>query len=119
MTNIIKTQELKSILKKENIKQNLDKENSEKSQDIILFDVRRKSDYEAEPSMITGAKWQDPEKIEEWSKTIPNNKRVVIYCVKGGSVSKSVSDYLNNKQIKTSYLEGGIKAWQESGGEVS
>ncbi|MBF0411213.1 MAG: sulfurtransferase [Desulfamplus sp.] len=105
MENTIKTEELKSII--------------DDQQDIMILDVRRKSDYEAEPSLITGATRQDPEQIESWSKTIPENKQVVIYCVKGGSVSKSVSEYLNNKQIKTSYLEGGIKAWQDSGGEVS
>lgn len=109
MEKVIKTEELKSIIQ----------QNSGENQDIVLFDVRRKSDYDAEPNMISGATWQDPEKIEDWSKTIPDNKQVVIYCVKGGSVSKSVSEYLNNKQIKTSYLEGGIKAWQDSGGEVS
>ncbi|MBF0111645.1 MAG: sulfurtransferase [Desulfamplus sp.] len=105
MENIIKPEELKSII--------------DNQQDIMILDVRRKSDYEAEPALITGGTWQDPEQIDNWSKSIPENKQVVIYCVKGGSVSKSVSEYLNNKQIKTSYLEGGIKAWQESGGEVS
>lgn len=105
MKTIIKTEELKSII--------------DIQQDMMLLDVRRKSDYDAEPKMISGATWQDPEQIENWSKTIPENKQVVIYCVKGGSVSKSVSEYLNDKKIKTSYLEGGIKAWQDSGGEVS
>lgn len=109
MKTIIKTEELKSIL---------EQQNDEKSKDIVLLDVRRKSDYESEPSVIPGATWHDPEQIEKWGETISENKQVVIYCVKGGSVSKSVSEYLNNKQIKTSYLEGGIKAWQESGGEV-
>ncbi|MBF0303399.1 MAG: sulfurtransferase [Desulfamplus sp.] len=112
MENIIRTEELKSILEQPNY-------GKSKDIDIVLFDVRRKSDYEAEPSLISGATWQDPEQIENWSKTILENKQVVIYCVKGGSVSKSVSEYLNNKQIKTSYLEGGIKAWKDSGGEVS
>ena len=104
MENIIKIEELKAIL--------------EKKQDILLFDVRRKSDYLAEPLLISGAKWQDPEEMEEWSKTIPKDKQLVIYCVKGGSVSKSVSDYLIKEKIETSYLEGGLKEWKDSGGEL-
>ncbi|MBF0377624.1 MAG: sulfurtransferase [Desulfamplus sp.] len=110
MKTIINPEELKSILRQKSEGEN---------NDVVIFDVRRKSDYDTEPNMISGAAWQDPEKIEDWSKTIPENKQVVIYCVKGGSVSNSVSEYLNNKQIKTSYLEGGIKAWKDSGGEVS
>ncbi|MBF0259560.1 MAG: sulfurtransferase [Desulfamplus sp.] len=110
----------KSIIDTINLEE-LDKTGSketgtDKSSDILLFDVRRKSDYLAEPVLISGAQWHDPEEIENWSKTIPENKEVVIYCVKGGSVSKSVSDYLNKRQIKTSYLEGGLKAWKDSGG---
>lgn len=84
----------------------------------MLLDVRRRSDYEAEPSLIHGAKWHDPEEIEKWSETVPENKQIVVYCAKGGSVSKSVSDYLRNKQIGTSYLEGGLKAWKDSGGQL-
>ncbi|MBF0389525.1 MAG: sulfurtransferase [Desulfamplus sp.] len=110
MENIIKPEELKSII---------DEKNSKANQDIMILDVRRKSDYDSEPNMISGATWQDPEQIDNWSKSIPENKQVVIYCVKGGSVSKSVSEYLNNKQIKTSYLEGGIKAWRDFGGETN
>jgi len=109
MENIIRPEELSSIL---------EQQSSGKSE-VLLLDVRRKADYAAEPAIIPGAAWQDPEEIEKWSKTIPESKQVVIYCVRGGSVSKSVSEYLNSRQIKTSYLEGGIKAWQESGGKVT
>jgi rhodanese-related sulfurtransferase len=104
MENVIKPDELKSFL--------------EKRDDILLLDVRRKPDYQAEPFLIPGAEWRDPEEVAAWSETIPKARQVVIYCVKGGSVSKSVSDYLRNKQIGTSYLDGGFKAWKESGGNV-
>lgn len=109
MEHLIKTDELKLIVEKKNL---------QKNQDILLLDVRRKADYLSEPNIIPGAEWRDPEEIAKWSETVPEDKKVIIYCVKGGSVSKSVSEYLNNRQIKTSYLEGGLKAWQESGGAI-
>lgn len=104
MENIIKTEELKALI--------------EKKEDILIFDVRRKSDYQAESSMITGAEWRDPEEIEKWSATVPDDRQTVIYCVKGGSVSKSVSDFLQGKNIKVRYLEGGIQAWKAAGNKT-
>lgn len=51
---------------------------------VCLIDVRRAADYENSPEMITGATWEDPEKVEDWSKKMPQDKELVVYCVKGG-----------------------------------
>jgi rhodanese-related sulfurtransferase len=80
---------------------------------ISLLDVRRKQDYDADPQKIETARWVDPEKIDEWVDSIPKDRDVVLYCVKGGSVSQSVADALQNRQYRTRFLEGGIKAWNE------
>jgi rhodanese-related sulfurtransferase len=90
----------------------------ETKQEVMILDVRRKSDFEADTRMIPGALWRDPEQVEEWSKTLPKEQQIVIYCVRGGSVSKSVSEQLMGKNLKVSYIEGGIAAWKESGGKV-
>ena len=81
--------------------------------DTQIIDVRRKADYEKSPDMIPGATWQDPEKIAEWSKTLPKDKEVVVYCVKGGSVSQSVADSLQEINPTVRFLEGGILGWEE------
>ncbi len=81
----------------------------------VLIDVRRKADYEAAPDMIPGAEWHDPEKIDEWIKDIPEERPVVAYCVKGGAVSQSVAERMGKAGFDASFLEGGIKAWSESG----
>jgi rhodanese-related sulfurtransferase len=86
------------------------------SKSVTLVDVRRKADYEAEPRLIPGAAWRDPEKVETWSGELPKDRPVVVYCVKGGSVSRSIADALTRKQINASYIEGGLKAWKDSGG---
>ena len=79
--------------------------------DLTLLDVRRRIDYEPSPEKIAGAAWLDPEKIDIWSKHLPAKKRIVVYCVKGGSVSQSVADRLRQKGLDAVFLEGGLKNW--------
>ena len=83
---------------------------------VTLVDVRRKADYEAEPNLIPGAAWRDPEQVESWSRDLPKNRPVVVYCVKGGSVSQSITATLTGKQVNARFVEGGLKAWKEAGG---
>ena len=81
--------------------------------DVCVIDVRRKADFEKSPDTIVGAVWHDPEKVEEWSKTLPSNQELVVYCVKGGSVSQSVADMLQKSHPNVRFLEGGILGWQD------
>lgn len=80
---------------------------------VCLIDVRRAADYEGSPEMIAGATWENPEKVEEWSKKIPQDKELVVYCVKGGTVSQSTADTLEKWHPKVRFLEGGILGWQK------
>jgi rhodanese-related sulfurtransferase len=89
-----------------------------KNRDTILLDVRRKSDIEQSPQKIAGARWHDPETIHDWIDAVPKDQEVVVYCVKGGSVSQSVTAQLKGQACRVKYLDGGIKAWQESGRAV-
>ncbi len=100
MAESISMQELQQILKKK--------------RNVSILDVRRKNDYEASPQRIQNAIWYDPEKIDEWIDGIPKDREVIVYCVKGGSVSQSVTDRLQKKQCNVRFIEGGIKAWNES-----
>ena len=43
---------------------------------------------------------------------------MIFYCVRGGSVSKSVSERLMEKNINARYVLGGFVAWIDSGGPV-
>jgi rhodanese-related sulfurtransferase len=78
-----------------------------------VIDVRRQADYEKSPEMIAGASWKDPEKVEEWGAKLPPEQKVIVYCVKGGSVSQSVADALEKRQPGVRFLEGGILKWQD------
>jgi rhodanese-related sulfurtransferase len=81
--------------------------------DVCVIDVRRKADFEQSPETIAGAVWQDPEEVEEWSKTLPKDQEVVVYCVRGGSVSQSVANSLQKSHPRVRFLQGGILGWQD------
>jgi uncharacterized protein len=104
MTHAIDIKELKKLFEKE--------------EPMTLLDVRRKADYQANPNTIKSAVWRDPEKIDNWVKQLPVGKRTVVYCIKGGSISQSVTDRLRGEKFDAVFLEGGLKNWIESGQPV-
>ncbi len=103
MSRTINPQELKSLLA---------------NKDVKVIDVRRKDDYAADNSAIPGASWFDPANIDRWCDTMPTDKELILYCVRGGAVSNSVVDTLQAKGVKARFIEGGISAWKEAGGSV-
>ena len=86
---------------------------------VILLDVRRQNDRDASPAQLPGAQWRNPEQMAEWSKILPQDREVVIYCARGGSVSNSVLDHLLDLGLKARFIEGGIEAWKAAGGATS
>jgi rhodanese-related sulfurtransferase len=90
------------------------KENIDIEKNILLLDVRRNADYEADREMIPGAVRHDPEQVDQWAQEIPKDKDVVVYCIRGGSVSNSVVDKLIATGISARYIEGGWEAWKKS-----
>src|SRR5438445_13291204 len=79
----------------------------------LVIDVRRAEGFKDSGFLIAGALRRDPERVEEWAKTLPSSAAVVVYCVHGHEVSQAVAKALGAK-----YLEGGIEAWRETGGEL-
>jgi rhodanese-related sulfurtransferase len=88
-------------------------------QAVTVLDVRRQNDFDADNVKLPGAQWKNPEQLAEWSKTLPKDKEIVVYCVRGGSVSNSVLDQLLGQGHKARFIEGGIEAWKAAGGATS
>ncbi len=84
----------------------------------LILDVRRAADREAAPAHLPGAQWKNPEQLAEWADSLPQAQDIVLYCVRGGSVSNSVVDALQAKGLKARFIEGGIEGWKAAGGEV-
>ncbi len=85
----------------------------------LVFDVRPEADYAASDEIIPGAMWKNPDKIDVWIGALPLTQDVVIYCVRGGSVSNSVVDRLHAAGVKARYIEGGLEAYKAAGGKVA
>ena len=85
---------------------------------MTLLDVRRAPDVDADPVSIPGAVWRDPNKVDEWAGEIPKDRPLVVYCVRGGSVSNAVLDTLLEKGVSAQFIEGGLAAWKASGKKV-
>lgn len=83
---------------------------------VTVLDVRRRNDLDTDTVKLPGAEWKNPEQLAEWSRALPRDREVVVYCVRGGSVSNSVLDHLLAQGIKARYIEGGIEAWKNAGG---
>jgi 3-mercaptopyruvate sulfurtransferase SseA len=51
-----------------------------------ILDVRRQSDYEKDTLTMPTAQRFDPDKIAEWSASIPKDKEIVLFCAHGRSI---------------------------------
>ena len=80
------------------------------SKSATVCDVRREADHQADPRSIGGAEWRNTENVDVWASQLPKDKPVAIYCVRGGSVSKSVHEALTAKGFDVQYMEGGLAA---------
>ena len=83
-----------------------------------LIDVRRAADRDASTEQIPGARWHDPEQIAAWAGTLPKDREIVLYCVRGGSVSNGVVDTLRAAGLDAGFIEGGIEGWKAAGGAI-
>lgn len=85
----------------------------------LVFDVRREADFAASGEILPGALWKNPDKIDAWVNALPRTLDVVVYCVRGGSVSNSVVERLQAEGVKARFIEGGIEAWKAAGGQTA
>ena len=86
--------------------------------DITILDVRRRAAFAAEPRLIPGAVWKNPEQVADWAGGLNRNRSVVVYCVHGHEVSHGVVGHLRALGFEAVLLEGGIAAWRASGRPV-
>jgi rhodanese-related sulfurtransferase len=91
------------------------------AQPPLVIDVRKGPTFLVAPDLIRGALRRDPLRVGDWSKSLPGEADVVVYCVHGHEVSQGAAKALCAAlphALGARYLEGGIEAWRESGGEL-
>jgi rhodanese-related sulfurtransferase len=84
----------------------------------LLIDVRRHEAFQGATDMIEGALWRDPERVGEWAGELPRASQVVVYCMRGGDVSRGVAKALRERGPAASFLQGGIADWKAAGGAL-
>ena len=87
--------------------------------ELTMLDLRRAADFEADAFMIPGARWLDPGAIDEWSKTLPRDREIVLYCAHGKSISNAALDKLLALGIRARFIEGGMDGWKGAGGALA
>ena len=85
----------------------------------VVLDVRRAQFHAASPAMIAGASWRDPGRVDEWRAALPPHRDVVVYCVHGLHVGRTVAEKLAAAGRNARFLEGGIAGWREAGGATT
>lgn len=82
----------------------------------FVLDVRRNSDLTTSSEQLPGANWRDPDKLNDWADALPGDQDIILYCVRGGSVSNTVADALQSRGLNARFIEGGIEGWKAAGG---
>ena len=88
----------------------------QRPEQVLVLDVRKPHDFEADPHMIPGAERRLPDRIEDWLDALLEAPAIIVYCVHGHAVSHGVLDRLCAAGHNACLLEGGIEAWKQAGG---
>lgn len=81
----------------------------------LLLDVRRAGVFQTSSAMLPGARWCDPAAVAGWTREIPADREVVVYCVYGHEVGRATAMRLRAAGLNARYLQGGIDGWQAAG----
>ena len=80
-----------------------------------VIDVRAAPDYAAGTDMVAGAEWRDPVTVDAWSRQLDRQQPVLVYCVKGLDIGRSVALALQVRGFDARFLVGGVNAWRAAG----
>jgi rhodanese-related sulfurtransferase len=88
-------------------------------QGAVVLDLRRNSDYDKDATTMPSARRFDPDKIAEWSGTLPKDREILLFCAHGRSISNASVDYLTKNGYRARLLAGGFDAWKDAGGATA
>ncbi|HVE48690.1 MAG TPA: Fe-Mn family superoxide dismutase [Casimicrobiaceae bacterium] len=67
---------------------------------------------------VEGAKWRDPDRVQEWVGELSKSEPVVVFCVYGFHVGCRTAIALRDAGFEASYMKGGHSAWKAMGGPM-
>lgn len=81
-----------------------------------LLDVCLPGDLARRKDMLPGAVMHAPAALPRWSKDLPKDRPIAVYCICGFQVSGNTVKELRRQGFDARALEGGITAWHAIGG---
>jgi rhodanese-related sulfurtransferase len=81
----------------------------------LIIDVRSDADCSALPRLIPGALRRDPERLDEWARTLPHAPAVITYRQRDDEVGGLVNARLTQLGYAAHQLTGGIEGWMAAG----
>ena len=93
------------------------KEKIDRSEDMVIVDLRHSLDFEADPETIPGAFRIDAKELREKNDKLPRDRQIILYCTCPNEATSAQLAILLRKrgiqQIRP--LQGGLDAWREHG----
>lgn len=89
---------------------------AEPNRTVVILDLRRNSDYDKDTQTMPSARRLDPDKLAEWSSTLPKDNEIVLFCAHGRSISNASVDALTKQGFKARLIPGGFDSWKAAGG---
>jgi membrane protein DedA with SNARE-associated domain/rhodanese-related sulfurtransferase len=86
-------------------------------EDLVIVDLRRALDVEAEPETIPGAFQMDAQELERTNDRLPRDREIILFCTcPNEATSARVALLLRRQGIRRIRpLEGGLAGWRERG----
>ena len=86
---------------------------------VQIIDTRPKHYVSKTQDIMEGAKWYDPDRIDEWVGQLSKDEPVVTFCVYGFHVGCRSAIALRAAGFDARYMKGGHAAWKAIGGKVN
>jgi len=86
-------------------------------EEVAIVDLRHPLSMEADPELIPGARWIDPESIEAHSDELPRDRDIILYCNCPTEATSARAALLlkNHGVLRVRPLVGGLDGWRELG----
>jgi Fe-Mn family superoxide dismutase len=80
-----------------------------------VVDVRRAATFAEAADLVAVARWNDPARLDEWSRELDATQPVLVYCLHGLDIGRSAALALRARGFDARYVAGGIEACRMAG----
>jgi Fe-Mn family superoxide dismutase len=87
-------------------------------QPVQLIDVRPRHYVSRQQDIAEGARWRDPERVQDWIGELSKSDPIVVYCAYGFHVGCNTALKLREAGFDAKYMNSGHCGWKANGGPV-